>query len=72
MLDKIAYTVDSNNMVIKETVHREEVADVARELSVLTAQLDDFLSGEQVPDIVAAVDNYREQIAILTALTTGN
>jgi hypothetical protein len=64
LLDTILY-IKSKDAIGKTVVHVEDVKDVEKELEALKAQLEVFEKTEQLPEIIMAASNYKEQISIL-------
>lgn len=65
MLDYVEFTKQPSGTLQKNISRIDPVINIARELEAFKAQVSDMEAGEQVPDILAAIANYKTQIAIL-------
>lgn len=63
-LDSLQY-VKTETDWIKTVTHTEIVLDIKLESLTLQSQLEAFKQGEQTTDILVAIDNYEEQLAII-------
>lgn len=67
MLDTLSYSKNQDGSFTK-TVNSFsvlETADVSNERNVLQDMISNFQAGDQTPEILAAIANYQQQIAIL-------
>lgn len=67
MLDTLSYVKNQDGLFTKTvtSVSLLESADVAHEIQALQDMVANFQAGDQTDEIVAAIINYEQQIAVL-------